>query len=312
MSKKLCGLINVIDHGVKLTMNGTNVQIKNDATFNDYCPNEGMKTNGECDSNIQNVNSAIIKLLTYFKSVVDDILEDNKLSEYAILWLCYKLNLMSYEGISNINDFHNKYIKDKESDIQKIVDVEAYNIYKDLINKKGDLVNMDIKIMSKFYETLKFLCKLYTGCNEKETNYPNCSQDANAFVKEFQKLNDDCNITGNNSYSQILYSLSTDYKNLKNDCAKKCTGCKDIPTLPNIKTPQNSIECSAQIRVQDKGESPGQGSEAILSGSSVASKLIPALLVFAMPVFLGIAYKYSLFGFGKRSQKRYLRENIKK
>ncbi|SCL84244.1 Plasmodium variant antigen protein Cir/Yir/Bir, putative, partial [Plasmodium chabaudi adami] len=52
--------------------------------------------------------------------------------------------------------------------------------------------------------------------------------------------------------------------------------------------------------------------EATPSSSSIASKLIPALLIFAIPLFLGIAYKYSLFGFDKRLQRQYIREKLKK
>ncbi|SCL94317.1 Plasmodium variant antigen protein Cir/Yir/Bir, putative, partial [Plasmodium chabaudi adami] len=63
---------------------------------------------------------------------------------------------------------------------------------------------------------------------------------------------------------------------------------------------RNTVEASVQL------------SEYKPSSSSVASKLIPALLVFAIPIFLGIAYKYSLFGFDKRLHRQYLREKLKK
>ncbi|CDR19160.1 YIR protein [Plasmodium yoelii] len=36
-----------------------------------------------------------------------------------------------------------------------------------------------------------------------------------------------------------------------------------------------------------------------------------AFIFVAIPIFLGISYKYSLFGFRKRAQKQYLREKIK-
>ncbi|WBY57650.1 PIR protein [Plasmodium yoelii yoelii] len=53
--------------------------------------------------------------------------------------------------------------------------------------------------------------------------------------------------------------------------------------------------------------------EVASSSSSIASKLIPILsILVAIPIFLGIAYKYSLFGFRKRGQKQHLRENLKK
>ncbi|SCL84255.1 CIR protein [Plasmodium chabaudi chabaudi] len=291
MSKKLCEIVNLIDSEIIVNVNNSNVRIKNDTKINHYCPTSLKEE--ECNKNILIVNSAIIELLKIIKDFVnEDALESGKLTQYTILWLCYKLNLMSYEGISNINDFHNKYIKDKESDIQKIVDVEAYNIYKDLINKKGDLVNMDIKIMSKFYETLKFLCKLYTGCNEKETNYANYLQDANDFVKEFQKLNENRSITGNESYSQILSSLFNDYNNFKNDCAKNCSKCSDIAPLPDIILPPSSGVTSPS--------------------SSIEKTLIPVLLAFSIAFFLGIAYKYSLFGFDKQLKRIHSREKLKK
>ncbi|VTZ66922.1 CIR protein [Plasmodium chabaudi chabaudi] len=293
MSKKLCGLIIGIDNGIIVKLNGSNVQIKNDTTFNDYCPNEGMKTNGECDSNIQNVNFAIIKLLTYFKSVVDDILEDNKLSEYAILWLCYKINLMSYDGIRNLNDFHNKYIKDKESDIQKMVDVEAYNIYMDFINKNQDLMNMDINGISNFYAPLKSLCNMYNKFDAKNNSCAKCSEDAKEFVEKYNQFNEDPSVIGNQSYRKILTILFNDYDNLKNKC-------KDSSSLPTIEQIQYSVKGSEK------------GSEFASSSSSITIKLIPVLLTFTIPFFLRIAYKYSLFGFGKRSQKQYLGKRLKK
>ncbi|SCL93514.1 Plasmodium variant antigen protein Cir/Yir/Bir, putative, partial [Plasmodium chabaudi chabaudi] len=241
MSKKLCELIIGTDRGITVDLNGSNLQIQNDMTFNSYCPTTENGDKEECDDIILLVNSAIIKMVKMIKDFVNkDALESGKLTQYTILWLCYKLNLMSYEGIGSINDFHNKYIKGKESDIQKTIGVEAYNIYNDLIIKNGDFMNMNIEIMSKFYETLKFLCKLYTGCNEKKTNYANYLEDANDFVKEFQKLNENRSITGNESYSQILSSLFNDYNNFKNDCAKNCSKCSDIATLPDIILPQSS------------------------------------------------------------------------
>ncbi|EUD72211.1 hypothetical protein YYG_02912 [Plasmodium vinckei petteri] len=92
--------------------------------------------------------------------------------------------------------------------------------------------------------------------------------------------------TGNSSYREILSSLSTDYNNFKSDCDGKCNCYNNIPTLPKIKAPPSL---------------------------SIVSKLIPVSLIFAaMPIFLGIAYKYSLFEFDNRLQRQYLREKLKK
>ncbi|SCL88340.1 CIR protein [Plasmodium chabaudi adami] len=290
MSKKLCELIIGTDRGITVELNGSNLQIKNDMAFNSYCPTTENGNKEECDDIILLVNSAIIKMVKIIKDFVDeDALENEKLTQYTILWICYKLNLMSYEEIRNINDFHNKYIKDKESDIQKMVDVEAYNIYNDLIIKNGDFMNMDIEIMSKFYESLKILCKLYNEIDADKSKCTKCLQKPNEFDINIENLNNDSRITGNKTYSQLLDTLSNDYDNLKNKC-----------------------KCSLSLPTREQMQLTPQGSGATSSGSSVASKLIPAILVFAIPFFLGIAYKYSLFGFGKRSQKQYLKKRLKK
>ncbi|SCL84343.1 Plasmodium variant antigen protein Cir/Yir/Bir, putative, partial [Plasmodium chabaudi adami] len=76
--------------------------------------------------------------------------------------------------------------------------------------------------------------------------------------------------------------------------------CSDIPTLIYIKVPKSSA--------QDQAESFGVTS----SSSSIAKTLIPALLIFAIPIFLGVAYKYSLFGFDKQLKRIHSRENLKK
>ncbi|SCL85184.1 Plasmodium variant antigen protein Cir/Yir/Bir, putative, partial [Plasmodium chabaudi chabaudi] len=171
---------------------------------------------------------------------------------------------------------------------------EAYNIYKDLINKKGDFMNKDIKEMSKFYEALQILCKMYTKIDESKSNCTKCLDDAQKFADEYEKINGNYNDTEDRTYKKILLTLFDDYDNLK----KKCDNDQSInfPTLSPIKTPDNFA----------------QNFENRSSSSSIASTLIPVLLTFSIPFFLGIAYKYSLFGFGKRSQKQYLRKRLKK
>ncbi|SCM00005.1 CIR protein [Plasmodium chabaudi adami] len=313
MLKDLCEAIDAIDIKISLDANDPNLNSDDYMALNKYCPFVNNGNEQKCKNYEEIIISAFMTfLVSFISSNGNGYLDSDNFAEYAILWLCYQLNQKTENGIRNLNEFYNNYINGIEKYINELENAETYNSCLNTINKKQYLMSMDIKEMSKIYEALKLLCKLYTECNGKNPNYPNCSQDAQDFVNEFKNLNDDCSITGNNSYRKILYTLSTDYDDFKNDFAEKCTGCKDMPTLPNIKTTQNSIECPAQIRVQDKGESPGQGSEAISSGSSVASKLIPALLVFAILVFLGVNYKYSLFGFDKQLKRIHSREKIKK
>ncbi|VTZ68197.1 CIR protein [Plasmodium chabaudi chabaudi] len=283
MSEKLCKLFSAIDNGVTVTVNNSKAMIKFDNIFTEYCYGEEDGGKKECFSYEVLVTSYFIGLLNYFMKVDD--LKHNKNAEYAILWLCHKLNKNSQNKVSNIKYIYDAYIKENEKDIEKISGAEAYNSCKDIINKKIYSMSFDIKEMSRLYEALKALCKLYTECNEKKKSYTNCSKDAQDFAKHFEGLNQDSNITGNSSYREILYNLFNDYDHLKTDCAEKCTDCKDIPTLSEVKAPPSS---------------------------SIAKTLIPVLLTFAIPVFLGIAYKYSLFGFDKRVQRQNLREKPKK
>ncbi|SCL83561.1 CIR protein [Plasmodium chabaudi chabaudi] len=252
----LCKVINQLDRKITVKVDNSMAMIEIDKIFTEYCPNNN------CDSNKQTVVSAFIMVLKYFMSIDD--LENDKRAEYAILWLCYKLNPKAQNGITTLKEFYNKYLKDNTKYIEEIKGKSDNNINKDLIDNKINSMNMNIKDIPKFYEALKTLCNMYTGCNEKKENYTSCSQDAQKFANEFNKLNDDNRITGNNLYSQILYALFNDYNSFKNGCAKNCSSCNDIPTLSEIKAPPSS---------------------------SITRKLIPVLLTFSIPFFLGIAYK---------------------
>ncbi|SCL85161.1 Plasmodium variant antigen protein Cir/Yir/Bir, putative, partial [Plasmodium chabaudi chabaudi] len=129
----LCGLINATDNRMNLSFNNSTAVIEFDKILTEYCYAEKDGGKKECFSYEVLVSSIFIKLLNHFKSCNGEgNLEDNKLAQYAILWLCHKLNKNLQNGISNLKDIYDVYIKGKESDIQKIVDVEAYNIYKDL------------------------------------------------------------------------------------------------------------------------------------------------------------------------------------
>ncbi|SCL97558.1 CIR protein [Plasmodium chabaudi adami] len=290
----LCTIFKGIDANLVVKSNDPEFYRKSFSSLNNFCPLSDDQKDQECNNYEELVSSAFIILLIKFKSNV----ENDKLVQYAILWLCYELNKKN--GISNLNDFYNEYIKGIEKYTKGTKVNEIYNSCVDIINKKEYFMNMDIKIASNIYKAFEKLCKLYTECNEKNNNYLSCSQDAQDFSNEFKKLNDDPSIIGNNSYSQILYTLSTDYNNFKNYCNGKCSGCNDIPPLPKIKAEQSFAQNSMQ------------SSEVTSPSSSIAKALIPALLIFAIPVFLGITYKYSLFGIDKRLQRMHSRGKLRK
>ncbi|VTZ67342.1 CIR protein [Plasmodium chabaudi chabaudi] len=273
----LCKLVNAIDKGFSVDVNNLKAIIEFDNIQNQYCT--GDNGGGECFPYEAIVSSYFIKMLNYFMN--DKDLNMKKFGEYVILSLFYKLNQKKEYEISNLNDFQKKYIKDNENFIDKINGDGSYNSYLDIINKNPYLMSIDIKEMTKLYVPLKSICKLYTECDGKKKSYTNCLQDAQDFAKHFEGLNQDYNITGNSSYREILYNLFNDYDDFKNSRAKNCSSCNDLPTLPKIKT--------------------------------TPTKLITVLLIFAaIPISLGIAYKYSLFGFDKRLQRHDIRNRIKK
>ncbi|SCL99793.1 CIR protein [Plasmodium chabaudi adami] len=300
MSKEVCSIINTIDDKVSMNGNGLRVNVDFNEIHSKYCDSEDGK--GLCYSYEAIVSSVFTKILKHFESCNDDDnLENAKLAQYAILWLCHKLNKNSQNVVSNLKDIYDVYIKDNMKDIEKMSG-EAYNSCKDIINKKIYSMPIDIKEMSKLYEALKTLCKLYTECNGKKQNCTKCSQHAEEFVKSFGTLNNDYNHKEGSLYSQILSTLSKDYNKLKEECDNGQS--KKFPSLPQI-IPQKSS-------THTYGETDIQFSDVETPSSSISNKLIPGLLIFAIPFFLGIAYKYSLFGFGKRSQKQCLRKMLKK
>ncbi|CAD2103461.1 PIR protein CIR protein [Plasmodium vinckei brucechwatti] len=204
---------------------------------------------GTCLDYLQSASSGVFILL---KSLENYGLEYDKLAEYAILFLSYKLKQHSEHKSTKLNEFYTKRIGIDKHFKEKINGYDNMT-YKDIIDKKKDLMNMNINEISKFNGLFSILCKLYNGINKSNLDCKNCSEDANKFSDQFKELNNDSNINENTSYSKLLSTLSDDYNNLIN----KCT---DFPPLPKVKTP--------------------------------LTKLIPVLSTFpVIPVFLGIAYK---------------------
>ncbi|CXJ30226.1 BIR protein [Plasmodium berghei] len=283
-------------------------KINDDQHFKQYCSNQ------KCDKDIDKINAGCLLL---FNELFGSTYSFNNHAKnnidvvyYIIIWLSYMLSLKSHDTVTNLNDFYNQYININEKYKQSITGVTGYNSYKEIIDKKMDLLNMDIKDISKFYAPFKLLYEMYTNFHESTSNCKTCSKNANQFVEKYKKLNEDSNNNDSSPYRKILSILSTDYNNLKNKC--KDVNDSDFPTLPNIKTPQNGTKSSTQTSEQHSGQISGQISEDPSSSSSIGNKLFTVLSIFgAIAFFLGISYKYSLFGFRKRAQKQHLREKIK-
>ncbi|CDU16859.1 hypothetical protein YYC_03883 [Plasmodium yoelii 17X] len=292
MDKRVCKFFYAVRTSLsdKLDNKG-NYKFTNERNFNEYC------TNSRCSDNLGKVNAGCLFLFdALFKdSSVFKYHNDINMVDYIIIWLSYMLNLKkSEENMSNLQYFYNMYINNNTYK-KSITDVAEYNSYKDLVDK-ANMVNMDMKIISKFYDAFNELCMIYIEFDEQSPNCKNCLKYANGFVEKYKKLKEDTSITKNSSYNKILSSLSTNYDNIK----KKCN---NFPSLSTIGTANNFV--------QDSAYSSGQISEDT-SSSSIGNKVFIVLSIFAViPIFLGISYKYSLFGFRKRFKKQQIREKIK-
>ncbi|VEV54558.1 PIR protein CIR protein [Plasmodium vinckei vinckei] len=296
MNVNMCQIFNPIwaDFPDSLNKDG-NYNFKNDNIVNSYCNNDN------CPTDLDKINVACFVLFEIFFKDSNSIMENAKnninIAGYILGWLSYMLSLKENDGISNLQDFYDKYIKGKDKYNKKIDNFAGYTSYQNLIDKYKELMTIKITNMPNFYVPLKSLCDMYTECIRSNSDCTNCLEKAKDFDSKYKEFNERSDIKGNNSYMNILYSLSIDYNNLKKYLSKNCNDPSDISSFPEIGPPQGSFEIF----------------EATSSSSSIASKLIPVLLIFsAIPVFLGIAYKYSLFGFDKRFHRQYLREKIKK
>ncbi|CDU20338.1 PIR protein [Plasmodium yoelii] len=262
-------------------------KFNDDTNFKGYCT-------GDCDNDLDKINAGCLYFFNAFfkNSDLFSKYANNYMNivEYIMIWLSYMLTLKenNSSSVSHLQHFYDTYINGSGDYKQSINGVKDNSSYMDLLNKKNYFLNIDIKDISKLYDAFQSLCKMYTGFDENMSNCTNCLQYAKKFAENIEEINKKPNIVNNSSYKQILYTLSTDYYNLKNNC-------KNCSSFPEIETSIYALT-----------------SEDASSSSSIASKLFIVLSIFAaLPIFLGISYKYSLFGFRKRFQKLKLREKIK-
>ncbi|ETB59346.1 hypothetical protein YYC_02864 [Plasmodium yoelii 17X] len=284
MNDDLCGKFGSLRQYLPDDLDQTSsLDFYDNKNFTNYCPGKN------CNNKLDKITIGFLWLLEQYVTIYrnkDYGDNTNPFFLYMISWLSYKLKQTSENDSTTINDFYNKHIIDSGKYKQFVSDAYTYTDLEEILKKKNDLLKINIKDLSEFYDVFKLLCSMY-GNNAMNTDGDTLLNDANEFVEKYKKLNKYPNNNEGNSYRQILYALSTNYNNLD----KKG---KNFPSLPEI-----TADFSA-LTSEDT------------SSSSIGNKLFTVLSIFgAIAFFLGISYKYSLFGFRKRAQKQYLREKIK-
>ncbi|ETB60852.1 hypothetical protein YYC_02116, partial [Plasmodium yoelii 17X] len=275
----------------------------------------------KCNSNLDKINAGCLYLLDQFykhdgmfpspsrsnPNIVDNI----------FIWLSYMLNMdktINYNGIKYLYD---NYITKRGTYKEHINGLIGYSTYKELIDDRKGFLNMDKTIVSKFYEALKSLCKLYNELGDDNKNCKNYLEDNSEFFKKYNDLKQNTSFTKNSYDSQIFSTLLKDYDGFKKECEVALSPPSDETKQNHGLTPEqysgqySGLDLELDLEL-DSGQESESSSEATSSSSSITSKLIPVLLILgAIGFFIGISYKYSLFGFRKRVQK-HLREKLKK
>ncbi|CDS44936.1 PIR protein [Plasmodium yoelii] len=312
---KLCQKFDNSRKGFPDKLNGSGEYDFKGGLLKKYCPNN------QCESDTDKINAGCLGLFidmfgTHGSSFSLRTYKDE--AACILIWLGYILTLKPHNEITSLMDFYSNYMQNYEKYTEHIIANQIYKNYKEIIDAIKEYMNIDISNMAKFYELLKLLCDMNsTYTKDKSTE---CLQHANKFVDEYRMLlNDDKNID-NSTYSKVLRVVSNYYNNFEKgrDFSKiEIT----FPTLPTKKTtPKVEVEGSDRTKKVESLSGTGKSdntmttlsSNTTLSSSSILNKIIPVLSIFgAIAVFLGISYKYSLFGFRKRSQK-HLREKLKK
>ncbi|CDS44118.1 PIR protein [Plasmodium yoelii] len=271
MSYKVCKSINDIDKSVDDDRKNPGTEMSG-ALLSMYCPDDN------CSSDEEKIISGFILLLNMFG---EENINSDKLVEYAILWLSYKLNQKTESGTTILNDFYTKIIKKNSKYNEHITTDSSNKIYMDVIENKIKSMDMTIKDISNFYDPFKSLCNVYSELDPEKTQCKTCLENAGEFFEKYEKLKNGLDITKGESYSELWFSLSKDYEKFKENC--KTFGCNN--SSPLVACPRSSVTKNTLITI--------------------------AIIFVASSILLGVSYKYSLFGFRKRSQK-HLREMLKK
>ncbi|ETB56508.1 hypothetical protein YYC_05517 [Plasmodium yoelii 17X] len=288
MDTDVCRTLLPLRNSFSILENDEGYKFTNDEDFKDYC------TDKKCDDDTGKINARCLYIFdTFFKneSVFEKDAKGNiYIVQYILIWLRYILNLTKTEENDSIESFYNTYIRDGDKYTDNIKYIVGYKGYKDLIDRNKYILSMDMSIISKLYDAFNTLCDIYNDIDPNNSDCTQHSEKAHQFVETYKKIIIDHNIAENIRYFHVLINLLTDYDNLKKNC-------ENIPSTPDI----------------TKIISEQHVCEVASSSSSITSKLIPILsTLVAIAIFLGISYKYSLFGFRKRAQKQHLRENLKK
>ncbi|ETB58006.1 hypothetical protein YYC_04284 [Plasmodium yoelii 17X] len=300
MGANLCDGLIMADKGLVFDKSSQNYEFAGSLT-NQHCPKQN------CDNDDNKISSAFIAFLVYFKNFGNmENLDSDKLAEYAILWLGHKLNQKTQNETTTLNDFYNTHIETNSNYDKKTIG-DSYNKINKNIKQKIESMNIGIKDISNFYEVFKLLCKMDDELVKNKGQCNTCLKNAGEFYEKYEKLINSLDINKGSSYLQLLSSLSNDYKKFKEKYNNlECINIKFLETCSRSSVKESPLT-KCLVTESPVTECP------VTECPVTKNTLITIAIIFvAASILLGISYKYSLFGFRKRSQKQHLREKLKK
>ncbi|EAA20117.1 putative yir3 protein [Plasmodium yoelii yoelii] len=272
MNKQVCKKFQDITENLEYDSINKKLKFKDDDIFKEYCTGEKSDDNRDikCDEDTDKINVACLflfdKLFGSYESFNSVAKKNTNIVDYILIWLRYMLNFNKIQENDTIKHFYEIYINSGKKYNQKINEVTVYQSYKDLIDKKQNLMSIGIIDISKFFHAFVLLCDMYIEVNEESSNCNIISNLAKDFAIKYDELNEDYNNGKDGPYNQLLSTLSNDYCNLKNKC-------NQFPTLPTY---------SRRFVIK--------------------RTLIPiAFMIVALSIFLGIEYKVN-----NKSIKQYI------
>ncbi|ETB60741.1 hypothetical protein YYC_02350 [Plasmodium yoelii 17X] len=278
-----------------------------------YCPKSRS-----CENDVDKINSYCLWLFNqlYNDSIAFSNNEDDNMYivTYILAWLSYKLNQKTENGITKLMDFYNNHMQNVKEYNTPIENDTQYKTYIDLINKNKELMNIDIKHMSKFYDAFKNLCKMYNELSKVKNKGAEYLKYVENFAKNYNDLiNENFNDTNDNLFKQVLYVALNDYNYIKSTSNvesirnkfPELTNEKKATHVSTISKESQMNDSSSEIQVPSSGTKVSESetdvltfkpevseSETTLSSSLVSNKLIIVLsILVATPIFFGISYK---------------------
>ncbi|VTZ66331.1 CIR protein [Plasmodium chabaudi chabaudi] len=217
MSKQVCEAIKEIDENVIFNSVSEKYEFK-DKMYGAYCAPNRKGGKGECDSNGKILGSAFISLLEILDGVDDyeEKLKNDRLSEYAILWLCYKNN-QNPNRLIGVDDIYNMLTRNP-----------WFGKYYDSIKEKRGMMKIYFSYLNKLYALLKGICDAINKC-DYPSNADECIKYANKCANLYQeyaktgpRYHEYCN-----PYCNVLSNLKSDYDKFRETNNNK----NDLPEL---------------------------------------------------------------------------------